>query len=84
MDHDPFDLVIQDEVMPLCHETKQIFHAWNTGNYQLVENQVIGRDLGPNKGRYGGRPIPGEAVMLHGVKDASLYKIDFETRKKHE
>lgn len=78
LDFLPFDVACQDEIVPHCHETPLIFHAWNTGNYSKTsEGQVIGQDLGPNKGRYGGRPIPPATAVVHGCKDGSLARIDF-------
>jgi hypothetical protein len=76
--YESWDIEIAPEIMDAVHETPLIFHAWHTGNYRRLPNkQVIGDDLGPNKGRYGGRPIPPETVVVHGCKDASLSKIDF-------
>lgn len=75
---DPWDIAIQDEIMDAVFESNLIFHAWNTGKYRkLPDGSVVGEDFGPNKGRYGGKPIPPEAVVVHGCKDDSLSKIDF-------
>jgi hypothetical protein len=76
----PFDLEIQDEVVPQCQPTMNIFHAHNTCRYKVVNGEVIGEDIErPDRiASYGGRPIWAEAVVVHGCKDDSLYKIDFE------
>ena len=75
----PFDVWIEDEVIPDCHDTKLIFHAWNTGKYHLVDGELIGKDLKNTTGerhQYGGRPVNHEAVLLHGEKTTSLFKLD--------
>ncbi len=75
----PWDIWIEDEVVPDCHDTNLIFHAWNTGKYHLVDGELIGKDLvntTGNKHHYGGRPVNHEAVLLHGCKDSSLTKLD--------
>lgn len=83
LEHQPWDIEIQDEVVPECHDTNLIFHAFRTRRYRIIEGQVIGEDMeknGPTGGpkhSYGGRPIPAEALVAHGCKDGSLSKIDF-------
>jgi hypothetical protein len=80
----PWDIWIEDEVVPDCHDTKLIFHAWNTGKYHLVDGELIGKDLANttgNKHQYGGRPVNHEAALLHGVKDPSLFKLDLSQWK---
>jgi hypothetical protein len=80
LDSEAWDIALQDEILPDCHETPLIFHAWNTGKYHVTpDKKVIGVDFGPNKGRYGGRPVPLYSMVVHGCKDDSLSKIDFAT-----
>lgn len=82
LEHEPWDVAMQDEIVPEAHETNLIFHAWNTGRYKKdADGFITGEDFGPNKGRYGGRPVPIEAVVVHGCKDDSLSKIDFGPRR---
>lgn len=84
LDHTPWDIEIQDEVVPECHDTNLIMHAWQTCNYKVSEGLVVGEDVkrpNPSGGirhYYGGRPIPRGTAALHGVKDASLSKIPQE------
>ena len=78
--YESWDIACQDEIVPECHETQLIFHAWNTGNYHKTsDGQVIGQDFGKQKFRYGGRPIPRAVRIVHGCKDDSLSKIDFQS-----
>jgi hypothetical protein len=80
----PWDVWIEDEVVNDCHDTNLIFHAWNTGKYHLVDGELIGADLKNTTGekhKYGGRPVNHEAVLLHGLKDASLYRLDLSQWK---
>ena len=80
----PWDVWIEDEVVPDCHDTNLIFHAWSTGKYHLVDGELIGKDLKNVVGsthKYGGRPVNHEAVVLHGVKDSSLFKLDLSQWK---
>ncbi len=84
LEHLPYDIEIQAEVVPQCHETKLIFHAHNTRNYKMIDGQVIGEDVNkpdPAGGIhhfYGGRPIPKGTAVIHGIKDDSLAKIPQE------
>jgi hypothetical protein len=79
LDSKPWDVALQDEILPDCHETQLIAHRWNTGRYKNEAGIITCEDLGPNKGRYG-KPIPPEALIVHGCKDGSIAKIDFGGR----
>lgn len=81
LEHLPYDIEIQEEVVSECHDTNLIFHAFQTCNYKLIDGQVIGEDVrkapDPKMHYYGGRPIPPETLVVHGCKDDSLSRIDF-------
>jgi hypothetical protein len=75
----PWDVDIQEEVVPLCHHTNKIHHTWQTGKYRYVGNELVATPLNEWK-RYGG-PVHPEAVVIHGSKDFSLYKLTLRPRK---
>ena len=74
----PFDVYIQDEVVPKCHETPLIHHAFRTACYTFDGKIITGKDqtVRPGKHSYGG-PVSKEALVIHGCKDFSLWEIDF-------
>lgn len=75
----PWDIEVQDEVLPECHDSKLFFHCWGTHKYHFTkEGELIGRDVErpPAKEQhYYARPVPTETAVIHGSKDDSLYKL---------
>jgi hypothetical protein len=80
----PYDVAIQEESVSQCHDTKLIFHGFQTCNYKVIDGQIIGEDVkkpdpaGGIRHFYGGRPIPKGTACIHGAKDDSLEKIPQE------
>lgn len=79
LDDVPWDIAIRDEVIPECHGTQKIHHAWSTGKYRYLKGELIAEPLNKWK-RYGG-PVNPEAVVIHGCKDQSLYRLTIQPRK---
>lgn len=74
MDRRPFDICIEEEVVPKCHNTRLICHRWGTVNYRAAGDVIIMDDRDSSYARYAA-PVSPEAVVVHGCKDASLYKL---------
>lgn len=74
MDRRPFDICIEEEVVPECHNTNQIAHRWGTINYHYNEHNVIIMD-DREPGYDYAAPIPPWAVVVHGCKDESLFNL---------
>lgn len=72
----PFDVYMESDIIPECHETKLISHHWSTKNYRFDDDGLIMDDnvVRPGKHSYV-KPVNSEAVVIHGCKDESLYKL---------
>jgi hypothetical protein len=79
LEHVPWDLEIQDEVVPECFNTSLIFHAWSTRAYHFTEEGVlIGKDVKRvvHEGtHFYARPVNPGCAVIHGCKDDSLYRV---------
>jgi hypothetical protein len=75
----PWDVDIQEEVVPECHHTNKIHHAWKTGKYHYKGRELVAEPLNEYK-RYGG-PVHPEALVIHGCKDLSLYRLTIRPRR---
>ena len=76
VDRHAWDTEIGDKVVPFTHNTKLMAHRWQTVNYRKNDEGLLIMDDVPKEdvdSRV--KPIPPEAVTLHGVKDDSLYKL---------
>jgi hypothetical protein len=72
----PWDVYIGEEVVPQCHDTKLIHHAWGTCNYRLEDGVLNCDNFEPKPGNHlYARPVGKDAVVIHGDKSASLYKL---------
>jgi hypothetical protein len=72
----PFDMAMGEWMVPLTHNTKLICHRWSTCDYRRNEqSELIMEDEEPENNLYGGRPVPPEAIIVHGCKDNSLTKL---------
>jgi len=76
VDRHAWDVVIGDEILEDVHHTDLICHRWQTQNYRYNEEGLLIMDDVP-KDDVDSRvkPVPKEAVVLHGVKDFSLAKL---------
>lgn len=73
MDRRPYDICIEEDVVPLCHHTDLIAHRWGTVNYRRENGAIVMDDRDPQF-EYAA-PIPPQAVVVHGCKDGSLFKL---------
>jgi hypothetical protein len=72
----PFDMAMGENMVPITHETKLLCHRWSTCDYHRNEKgEIIMEDEDENVNLYGGRPIPSDAMILHGCKDNSLIDL---------
>jgi hypothetical protein len=72
---DPFDVVMQWEVVPMSHHTDLIQHNWNTVRYLKKGPRVQCSSTGKHDSSEYANPISPRAVVVHGCKDGSLIKL---------
>ena len=74
----PWDVFMQWDIAPKAHHTELIQHLWISCNARKQGNSIV---TSPVKG-YEDRSLAGEirpdAVVVHGLKDASLINILLE------
>ncbi len=71
-----FDVALGPEIEPFCHDSKLIAHRWQTHKYHRnPEGLLTMEDVDPDDNLYGGRPIPPDAIAVHGCKDTSLIDL---------
>jgi hypothetical protein len=70
-----FDVQLGPEIEQQCHDTPLICHRWQTKNYRREQGVITMDDVDPEENHYGGRPIPPEAIVVHGAKDTSLIDL---------
>lgn len=77
LDYYPWDIAISSEIIKEVHHTNLIAHRWNTCNYRydnsgdfIIMDDIPKEFVGPRA-----KPIPLETVLVHGVKDSSLYNL---------
>lgn len=80
--HDPFDVALQLQVVPMTHGTTLIQHNWSTKNYHHVGGGNTVAVCETNTSRHTskdyatgvnlGNPSP---VVVHGCKDTSLIQL---------
>ncbi len=78
---EPWDIEIAEEILPKTHHTELIAHRWGSYGYYLKDGIIhVGGSRSPNQAHV--RPIPPEAVVLHGCKDDSIYAMGYESGKR--
>jgi hypothetical protein len=71
-----FDVAMGPEIEPETHDTTLIAHRWQTFKYRRTPEGVLTMDdVDPDENLYGGRPVPREAMIVHGCKDTSLVDL---------
>jgi hypothetical protein len=71
-----FDIALGPEVEPEAFDSPLYCHRWSTINYRRREDGMITMDdVDPDNNHYHGRPVPPEAVLVHGAKDLSLLAL---------
>lgn len=74
----PWDCAIGEEVLPELHNTKLIAHRWNTHRWVRDADGFLVGELTARAIKVGAKPPPpvgSEAVLLHGCKDDSVFKL---------
>jgi hypothetical protein len=72
----PFDVFLEHEIVPNCHATDLIQHAWHTCDYRRDGDQIVCSDVEPLKFGISHKvPVNPTAVMHHGCKDGSLARL---------
>jgi hypothetical protein len=69
----PFDVYLQWEIGPQCHETNLIQHVWNTKNCAWRGRSIIAKPA--NEIARQAQIKHKQAVVVHGVKDGSLMRL---------
>lgn len=72
---DPFDVVMQWEVVPMSHNTELIQHSWNSKGYKLRGARITCSSTGKHDSSEYANPVSPKAVVVHGCKDSTLAKI---------
>lgn len=70
-----WDTHIGPEILNDVHDTKLIAHRWGTKNYVIQNGQICMTAVDPVNYHDYAAPIPEEAVLVHGSKDVSLYRL---------
>jgi hypothetical protein len=72
----PWDVYCEEEIVPECHDTPLIHHAWNTAKYRREGEQLVCEDHVTRPGKHSyARPVGRKAAVIHGAKDFSLYRL---------
>lgn len=70
-----WDTHIGPEILSEVHDTKLIAHRWGTKDYVLQNGQICMTAVDSVNYHDYAAPISKEAVLVHGAKDVSLYRL---------